>query len=266
MKIVEIIVNYFLWYIFYSVAGWIIETLLFAIRDKKSTKRGFLFGPLCPIYGTGAVMCTALMYGKITNFFVLFIVGMVLCDTVEYITSFVMEKAFHAKWWDYSNQKFNIKGRICLVSSLLFGGGVALLIKFIQPVVMEVTNKIPLNARIIIAFVIYSILIIDVAFTVQSLKDVVKTLKEIEEYAVENAQLGIYRADEKIDGFVEKVKSIPGPDEISEKIKTNSHIEELVERMREDKSQLKKLKTIFPKLQFKNYKEALEVIFRQNKK
>lgn len=266
MKIVEIIVNYFLWYIFYSVAGWIIETLLFAIRDKKSTKRGFLFGPLCPIYGTGAVMCTALMYGKITNFFVLFIVGMVLCDTVEYITSFVMEKAFHAKWWDYSNQKFNIKGRICLVSSLLFGGGVALLIKFIQPVVMEVTNKIPLNARIIVAFVIYSILIIDVAFTVQSLKDVVKTLKEIEEYAVENAQLGIYRADEKIDGFVEKVKSIPGPDEISEKIKTNSHIEELVERMREDKSQLKKLKTIFPKLQFKNYKEALEVIFRQNKK
>lgn len=265
MKIVEIIVNYFLWYIFYSVAGWIIETLLFAIRDKKSTKRGFLFGPLCPIYGTGAVMCTALMYGKITNFFVLFIVGMVLCDTVEYITSFVMEKAFHAKWWDYSNQKFNIKGRICLVSSLLFGGGVALLIKFIQPVVMEVTNKIPLNARIIVAFVIYSILIIDVAFTVQSLKDVVKTLKEIEEYAVENAQLGIYRADEKIDGFVEKVKSIPGPDEISEKIKTNSHIEELVERMREDKSQLKKLKTIFPKLQFKNYKEAFEVIFNKKK-
>ena len=116
MKIIEIIINCFLWFIFYSVIGWITETLIFAIRDKKSVKRGFLFGPLCPIYGTGAVVCYLLLYGRVTNFFALFGIGLLLCDTIEYITSFVMEKAFHAKWWDYSNQKFNIKGRICLVS------------------------------------------------------------------------------------------------------------------------------------------------------
>ena len=265
LQILTTVVNYFLWYILYSVIGWIIETLLFAVRDKKSVKRGFLFGPLCPIYGTGAVICTALMYGRITNFFVLFFAGMALCDTVEYLTSFVMEKAFHAKWWDYSNQRFNIKGRICLASSLLFGAGVALLIKFIQPFVMSVTDKIPLNIRFIIAFVIYSVLIVDVAFTIQSLKNVISTLKEIQEYAVENAQLGIYRADEKVDGFVEKVKSIPGPDEIGEKIKNNRHIEELVEKMNGERSMLKKLKSIFPKLQFKNYKDAFDIIFNKKK-
>ena len=265
MQMLSVIVNYFLWYIFYSVVGWIIETSLFAIRDKKFVKRGFLFGPLCPIYGTGAVMCTALMYGKITNFFVLFAVGLVLCDAVEYVTSFVLEKAFHSKWWDYSNQRFNIKGRICLVSSLLFGAGVALLIKFIQPFVADVTESIPLNVRIALAFVIYSILIIDVAFTIQSLKNVVSMLKEIQNYVIENGQLGLYRTDEKIDEFIEKVKSIPGPDELGERIKSNRHIEELVERMSAEKSQLNKLKNIFPKLQFKNYKEALEIIFKVKK-
>ena len=93
MEILNSIINYFLWFVFYSVSGWIIETLLFAVRDKKSVKRGFLFGPLCPIYGTGAVVCTLIMYGRITNFFVLFIAGLVLCDTIEYVTHYVMEKA-----------------------------------------------------------------------------------------------------------------------------------------------------------------------------
>ncbi len=266
MQILNIIINYFLWFVFYSVAGWIIETLLFAIRDKKSVKRGFLFGPLCPIYGTGAVVCTALMYGRITNFFVLFIVGLVLCDTIEYITHFVMEKAFHAKWWDYSNQRFNIKGRICLASSLLFGGGVAILIKLIQPAVMSVTDRIPFTARAVAAFVIYSILIIDVAFTIQSLKDIVKSLKEIQNFAVENAQQRIDKTDEILDGFVEKVKSIPSPEEQWEKLKTNDHIEDLLAKMTSEKAQFYKLKNIFPKMQFKNYKEAVDFITSRFKK
>lgn len=270
MVILENIINYFLWFVFYSVIGWTVETLLFAVRDKKSVKRGFLFGPLCPIYGTGAVVCTALLYGRVTNFFLLFAVGLVLCDTIEYITSFVMEKAFHAKWWDYSNQKFNIKGRICLVSSLLFGGGVALLIKFIQPAVLKATLAIPFTARAIAAFVIYSVLIIDVAFTVQSLKDIILSLKEIQNYAVENFQQGIDKTDEKLDEFADRVKDISNTeisfDKISEKLKPNAHIDDLITRLNGEKSQLRKLKHIFPKLELGNYKDAFKMIFsRQNK-
>ncbi|HAQ63908.1 MAG TPA: hypothetical protein DCR23_05545 [Ruminococcaceae bacterium] len=266
MEILNSIINYFLWFVFYSVSGWIIETLLFAVRDKKSVKRGFLFGPLCPIYGTGAVVCTLIMYGRITNFFVLFIAGLVLCDTIEYVTHYVMEKAFHAKWWDYSNQRFNIKGRICLASSLLFGGGVAVLIKFIQPAVMSVTDRIPFTAKAIAAFIIYSVLIVDVAFTIQSLKDIIKSLKEIQNYAVENAQQKIDRTDEKLDEFVEKVKSIPSPEQQWEKLKTNEHIEELLNKMTGEKAQFYKLKNIFPKMQFWNYKEAFEIITARFKK
>jgi uncharacterized membrane protein len=177
-----------------------------------------------------------------------------------------MEKAFHAKWWDYSNQRFNIKGRICLASSLLFGGGVAILIKFIQPAVMSVTDRIPFTARAVAAFVIYSILIIDVAFTIQSLKDIVKSLKEIQNFAVENAQQRIDKTDEILDGFVEKVKSIPSPEEQWEKLKTNDHIEDLLAKMTGEKAQFYKLKNIFPKMQFKNYKEAVDFITSRFKK
>jgi len=270
MKILEIIVNCFLWFIFYSVIGWTIETLLFAIRDKKSVKRGFLFGPLCPIYGTGAVVCTLLLYGRVTNFFLLFAIGLVLCDTIEYITSFVMEKAFHAKWWDYSNQKFNIKGRICLASSLLFGGGVALLIKFIQPAVESVTLKIPFGVRIAVAFVLYSIIIVDVAFTIQSLKDVILSLKELQNYAVENFQQGIDKTDEKIDEFTDKVKDISNAeislDRLSEKLKPNAHIDDLINKLSSDKSQLTRLRHIFPKLELGNYREAFKMLFSRHNK
>ena len=246
------IVNYFLWFIMYSVFGWITETILFAVRDKKSVKRGFLFGPLCPIYGSGAVLCTILLYGKISNFFALFFVGLLLCDTLEYITHYVLEKVFHAMWWDYSNQRFNIKGRICLTSSILFGLGVALLIKFVQPFVMNITERIPEDIRLILAFVIYSVLIIDLALTVQSLKNIVRSLKEIQNYLVENMQDEIDKTDEKID-------------EMADKIKSNAYIENLVEKMKGGKSQLARYKRLFPKMNFGNYKEALEVIFPKNK-
>ena len=270
MKIIEIIVNCFLWFIFYSVIGWITETLIFAIRDKKSVKRGFLFGPLCPIYGTGAVVCYLLLYGRVTNFFALFGIGLLLCDTIEYITSFVMEKAFHAKWWDYSNQKFNIKGRICLVSSLLFGGGVALLIKFIQPAVERVTLMIPFGVRAGIAFALYSVIIIDVALTIQSLKDVVLSLKEVQRYAVENFQQGIDKTDEKLDEFTDKVKDISNTeislDRISEKLKPNAHIDDLINKLNNERSMFTKIRHIFPKLEFGNYKEAFRMMFSRHDK
>lgn len=265
MQTLTSIVNYFLWFILYSVIGWIIETLLFAVRDKKSVKRGFLFGPLCPIYGTGAVLCTILLYGRITNFFALFGAGLALCTAIEYITHFVLEKFFHAKWWDYSNQKFNIKGRICLTSSLLFGAGVAVLIRWIQPFIAGVTEKIPVNARLVTAFIIYSVLIVDIAITVQSLKNIISKLKEIQQFIIENTQEGIDKAEEKVDELVETIKTIPTPkeryDDISEKIKQNEHIRYLVDMFKNSDPQVKKIHGIAPKLQVKKYKEALELIF-----
>lgn len=264
MEILIKIVDYFLWFILYSVLGWILETCLFAIRDKKSVKRGFLFGPLCPIYGTGAVLCTLLLYGRVTNFFALFGAGLVLCTVIEYITHFVLEKVFHSMWWDYSNQKFNIKGRICLCSSLLFGAGVAVLMRFIQPFVESVTLKIPQNARLIAAFIIYSVLIVDLAITVQSLKDIINSLKEIQRFIIDETQEGINKADEKVDELVEHFKSIPSPDEIAERIKTNEHISKLVDRLENKNLNVRFISERFPRLRMPRYKEAADILFKRN--
>jgi uncharacterized membrane protein len=266
MSTIITITNYFLWFILYSVVGWILETALYAIRDKKSVKRGFLFGPLCPIYGTGAIICTLFLYGRITNFFALFGAGFALCTVIEYLTHFILEKVFHSMWWDYSNQKFNIKGRVCLKSSLLFGLGVAVLLEYIQPFVEYVTYTIPLDARLFAAFIIYSILIVDIAITVESLKSIVKTLKELQKFIIDNMQESIDQTDEKVDVLVGHIKSIPPTtdeklEQIKAKIRSNEHMQNLVDRMRNDNPQARRIIGIFPRLQLKEYKESLEIIF-----
>lgn len=270
MNIINFIVDYFLEFVLFSVVGWVYETVMYAFRDQTAVKRGFLFGPLCPIYGSGAVMCSVIMYGRISDYFAkfgdvwhivaLFFIGMILCSVLEYITSYVLEKAFHTRWWDYSYKTFQIGGRICLTSSLGFGVGVALLIKYVQPYVFYVFDDVfPPTAKYITAFVIYSILIIDVALTIQSLKDVVKALKEVEQYAVDRSQYGIDKAHDKISVIIEPVKAVPG--EISDRMHSNERIDALIERLSGDKSLLSRAKKYFPALRSDKYQEAIDLLF-----
>ena len=121
---IDFVCRYFFWFLIYSFLGWLSETLLYMLRDGKVVKRGFLFGPLCPIYGFGAGLCIMLLYGRVHNVFYVFLLGMLLTSTLEYLTHFFMEKIFHAMWWDYSNRRFNIRGRIYLKGCLLFGAGI----------------------------------------------------------------------------------------------------------------------------------------------
>ena len=109
------------YFIVYAFLGWVCEDIYCGIGKRKFINRGFLYGPYCPIYGFGAllVIYPLLMVSK--HPIVVFIFGMVLTSILEYITSFVMEKLFATRWWDYSTYPFNINGRICLQNSLLFG-------------------------------------------------------------------------------------------------------------------------------------------------
>ncbi len=259
MAVIERIIDYFLVFIICSVIGWICETVMYAIRDRKAVKRGFLFGPLCPIYGSGAVISSAVLYGKISDFFAkfgniwhliaLFFLGMILCDVIEYLTSYVLEKAFKTRWWDYSYKKFQINGRICLTSSLLFGFGVAVYIKYIQPYIFFVLDDvIPFSAKIITAFVLYTIIIIDVMLTVQSMKDVIKSLRELENYAVENAQKGIDKVHTKTAEYIETVK-------------TNEQIDAIIKKLRDENSLLTRAKKYFPNMHGEKYNEAMNMIF-----
>lgn len=112
---------YFLLFIVYSVIGWLMEVICKLIQDKKFIDRGFLIGPYCPIYGTGAILITFLLKKYTNDPITLFIMAILLCGTLEYLTSYFMEKIYHARWWDYSQTKFNINGRVCLNTIIPFG-------------------------------------------------------------------------------------------------------------------------------------------------
>ncbi len=141
----EKVIEYVLFFFFYSLVGWISEVIYCYIKDKKFTNRGFLYGPLCPIYGTGALSmlicltwCKDIRVGGILiGPLLVLIIGVVVCDIVEYLTSYLMEKLFNARWWDYSKKKLNLHGRICFEHSCYWGVFSVLLIYLIHPLGAE---------------------------------------------------------------------------------------------------------------------------------
>ena len=129
---------YFLLFISYSVIGWIMETILKTIEYKKFVNRGFLIGPYCPIYGCGALLMTFLLQGYVHDPIVLFVFNIIICSILEYSTSYIMEKIFKARWWDYSYTKYNINGRICLDTMIPFGLLGLLMMYVINPFIYTV--------------------------------------------------------------------------------------------------------------------------------
>ena len=112
---------YFLLFVVYSLLGWALEVIGKLIECRKFINRGFLIGPYCPIYGCGALLITFLLKKYTDDWIILFTMAIVICAILEYITSYIMEKVFKARWWDYSHRKFNINGRVCLFTIIPFG-------------------------------------------------------------------------------------------------------------------------------------------------
>lgn len=155
--------NYmFILFMIYSILGWIMEVSLKLITDKKFINRGFFIGPYCPIYGTGALLVIYLLSKYLDEPVTLFFMSIVICSFVEYLTSFVLEKLFHTSWWDYSDQKFNINGRICLETMIPFGIGCILVMYLVNPFINNILNIIPINILNIIALIVGIIFITDV--------------------------------------------------------------------------------------------------------
>jgi Predicted membrane protein len=153
-----------LWFVIYSILGWVYETILCSVKQKRFINRGFLNGPYCPIYGCGAVL-DILLLGKITNPVLLFLAAALLTGVLEYFTSFTMEKLFHARWWDYSDKKFNINGRVYLTGVIAFGIFSLVLILFLHPAVSTHTAILPETLRTAVAATLFSILLIDTIYT-----------------------------------------------------------------------------------------------------
>ncbi len=152
---------YFLLFLTYSFLGWCMEVCCSIFERKKFVNRGFLLGPYCPIYGCGAILITLLLKGFTNNPIILFIMAILLCGILEYLTSFFMEKIFHLRWWDYSKKKFNINGRVCLDTIIPFGVLGMVIIYISNPFLLDKVKLIPDNILTIIFYVLIIIFVID---------------------------------------------------------------------------------------------------------
>lgn len=146
-------INIILLFFVYAFAGWCIEVILKYIQYHRFINRGFLTGPVCPIYGCGAVLITVVI-GNLASvesgLVMTFALSFVICGVVEYLTSLVLEKIFHARWWDYSQKPMNLHGRVWIGNLLLFGLGGVAIIHILNPVIYKVLGLIPLRTREVI--------------------------------------------------------------------------------------------------------------------
>lgn len=171
---------YFLVFLAYSILGWIIEVIDKLIEKNKVINRGFLIGPYCPIYGVGGVLATILLSKYSDDLVVLFFLGIIIFSILEYYTSLIMEKIFHARWWDYSDEKLNINGRICLKTMIPFGLLGVVVIRFINPIFFDFLNSLNPKLFDIIFIISFVLFIIDLTVSFDILKGVGRENKLVE--------------------------------------------------------------------------------------
>lgn len=151
---------YFLLFMTYSFIGWIIEIIDRFKVNKRIVNRGFLIGPYVPIYGCCAILMVLLLH-SVKNPITLFAYCILVASTGEYLTSYIMEKVFHARWWDYSDYKYNLNGRICLINCLGFGILGFILIKYLNNFLYNIYSNLNITALNIIFYTLITIFIID---------------------------------------------------------------------------------------------------------
>lgn len=177
---IEILCKIIICFLIYSIIGWIYETILCSINEKHFVNRGFLNGPYCPIYGFGAIF-DILILGRINNILLLFILGVLITCSLEYLTSYIMEKIFHARWWDYSDRKFNINGRVCLIGAIVFGFFSVVLLKIIHPTVVYFIYLLPKVIILLSASLFSAIFIFDIIVTISGFSNFNKKLVSFSE-------------------------------------------------------------------------------------
>ena len=216
----SIIYNYMLYFFIYSFLGWVCESIYCSCLQKKVINRGFLNGPVCPVYGVGALIIITGLWSYRDSMIAVFVMGVILTSLLEYVTATILEKLFHAKWWDYSKHKFNINGKVCLLNSTMFGFMSLFVIEILHPFVIDVLSK--MNSLVLFVFLILAMMsmIGDLVVTakalnsltvrVDSLTSIVDDMKKI------HAKFKLYEDEE----FTRKLRI--SPEEVAQKLKSMS--------------------------------------------
>ena len=152
----------------YCVIGYVLECIFCSIIDKKLVlNRGFLIGPYLPIYGKGALCIILLLNKYLEDPFALFIMASLIATVLEYFASYFMEKIFKARWWDYSEKKFNLNGRVCLTNTVLFGLGGLIVMYVVNPFLTGILDGFSKTTIIVLGLIFFTIYAVDtiISFT-----------------------------------------------------------------------------------------------------
>lgn len=179
-------IYYFILYFFiYGFLGWCTEVAYATVKQKKFVNRGFLNGPICPVYGVGIGMVVMLLEPMSGTIVSLYVVSTALVTTIEGVTGYLMDRLFHHKWWDYSNQPLNIGGYVCLLFSLAWGVACVLIVRVIHPFVYQVVDMIPVTVGIGLAAVLGIALLADLYVTTAEILKLNKKLETMEKISAE---------------------------------------------------------------------------------
>ena len=261
-----------LYFFVYGFLGWCTEVIFAAFKQHRFVNRGFLNGPICPIYGVGVTLVIACLEAFQSNLLLLYISSVILVTVLEGVTGWAMDKLFHNKWWDYSKLPFNIGGYVCLLFSLIWGVACVFIVYFVHPLIHQVLSLIPHTAGIALIAILGIALLSDIIVTTSAIvkfNQYLERLKHItdELHAISN-QIGseLYQNVMHVLDMQESSRQKLGAVklEVSEEIRMQivelkTRAQNLGEKVPKPARRLLKA---FPKLESRNYKAQLE-LFRQ---
>jgi len=174
----------FLYFFTYSFLGWCMEVVYATYRTGKFINRGFLNGPVCPIYGTGIVIVLLVLTPVKDNPLILFFCSIILTTLLELVTGFVLERFFNTKWWDYSVQKYNFKGYICVKFSFIWGIACLIVIDILHVGINDLLMMIPVKLGTILIYIFGFIIFTDLIITILQMANIKRISKEVNELSV----------------------------------------------------------------------------------
>lgn len=261
-----------LYFFVYGFLGWCTEVIFAAFKQHRFVNRGFLNGPICPIYGVGVTLVVACLEAFQSNLLLLYLSSVILVTILEGVTGWAMDKLFHNKWWDYSKLPLNIGGYVCLLFSLIWGVACVVIVYFIHPLIHQMLSWIPHVIGLVLIVILAAALIADIIVTssailkfnqyLERLKHITDELHEISDQIGEELYQNAMRVLDVQEESRQKLDDVKL--EISEEIRMQivelkTRAQNLGEKVPKPARRLVKA---FPKLESRNYKTQLE-LFRQ---
>ena len=252
------------YFIIYSFLGWIMESVVRSISEKKIINTGFLKGPVCPIYGIGAIIMLIFLERYQNKSILLFFIAVIVLTAWEYLVGVLLEKIFHTKYWDYSNHKVNFQGRICLTNSIYWGILGVVFLKYIHPFILNLLLLVDHKLLTYVLSIISLVFIVDMITTVMKVKNISATLEKIE------------NINKEIRDKLKEIRAINKAKEEDIKTSTVENMQKMIEKLKKKRNRtvlrlyknVYRLKNAFPAISTNEFTEVLnkKIELRRKKK